>query len=519
MKDQNLAGGPWLVARYSLPLVMPLTVSSSIGGRRRTLESAGHCTETFVESMRPQPNLRGHLTFHLKHEVLHLEMLARLFERIDVAELVAWIDDEPSGQYARRAGFLFEWLTGRTLAIQSTIAGSYVDLIDDQKLVAASPGLSKPNLRWRVKDNLPGTPSFCPVVRKTAAAQQALAVNVQGMIEELAQEFGDELLMRSAVWMTLRESKASFAMEGEANASDRVQRFADVLARRTGQGAIPLDSEGLAQLQSDILGQRNTQQQFGIRQSPVFVGQSLNFQNVVHYIAPPASDVQAMLEGLATFIERTKGQSAVMRSAVAAFGFVYIHPLADGNGRVHRLLINDILRRDVAIEDPMILPVSSVMDQSSAQRRAYDQILDSISRPLMAHVRGHYEFTPAQTLHPDGIRSNFVFNGDALARPVWRYLDLTAHVVYLADVIERTIREDMREESRIKRNHDRARAAIKSIIEMPDAQVDRVIRSAQDNAGTLTNALAKEIPALAEPGLWQDIVTAVRLAFDGKKSL
>jgi hypothetical protein len=158
------------------------------------------------------------------------------------------------------------------------------------------------------------------------------------------------------------------------------------------------------------------------------------------------------------------------------------------------------------------------MDQGAAQRRAYDQILDSISRPLMAHVRGHYEFTSAQTLYPDGIRSNFVFNGDALARPVWRYVDLTSHVVYLADVIERAIREDMREESRIKRNHDRARSAIKSIIEMPDAQVDRIIRSAQDNAGTLTNALAKEIPALAEPGLWDDIVTAVKQAFLSKKS-
>jgi hypothetical protein len=51
------------------------------------------------------------------------------------------------------------------------------------------------------------------------------------------------------------------------------------------------------------------------------------------------------------------------------------------------------------------------------------------------------------------------------------------------------------------------------------AHLDRVIRSAQETAGTLTNALAKEIPALAELELWQDIVTAVRLAFDGKKSL
>ena len=43
--------------------------------------------------------------------------------------------------------------------------------------------------------------------------------------------------MRSAVWMTLRESRSSFAIEGEADQADRIQRFADVLARRAGQGS------------------------------------------------------------------------------------------------------------------------------------------------------------------------------------------------------------------------------------------------------------------------------------------
>jgi len=35
-----------------------------------------------------------------------------------------------------------------------------------------------------------------------------------------------------------------------------------------------------------------------------------------------------------------------------------------------------------------------------------------------------------------------------VARPVWRHLDLTPHVVYVANVLERTIKEDMHEESR-----------------------------------------------------------------------
>lgn len=61
----------------------------------------GVAIETFVESMWPAPSLRGHLTFHLKHEVLHLELLSRLLEQLDQAELVDWIQQDPSGQYAR----------------------------------------------------------------------------------------------------------------------------------------------------------------------------------------------------------------------------------------------------------------------------------------------------------------------------------------------------------------------------------------------------------------------------------
>lgn len=514
MSTQNLAGGAWLVARYGIQLVMPLAVQSRIGGRRSTQQADSFRTETFVEGMRPGANLRGHLTFHLKHEVPHLEMLSRLFVQVDTAELLAWINDEPSGQYARRAGFLYEWLTGNALDLQALIAGPYVDVLDDRKLVAASPAESVPNRRWRVRNNLPGTPAFCPVVFKTSDAERAFAIDIQSLLNDLALEFGEDVLMRSAVWMTLRESKSSFAIEGEADQSDRVQRFAEVLARRTGEGDMPLNDSALAQLQAEILGPRTTLQMLGLRQSPVFVGEQARYQEVVHYVAPPSADIQAMLHGLTVFWQRTQGQSAVMRSAVLAFGFVYIHPLADGNGRVHRFLINDALRRDGVVKAPMILPVSSLVSSDPAERRAYDRILDAISRPLMSALTGTVEFSAQQTAYPDGIRSNFVFKGHAIANPVWRYLDLTRHVGYVADLLMRTINEDMREESRYLQMHAQARTAIKKIIEMPDMQIDRVIRSVQANKGKLSNLLAEEIPLLAEAGVWEAVVRAVEHAFD-----
>ena len=128
-------------------------------------------------------------------------------------------------------------------------------------------------------------------------------------------------------------------------------------------------------------------------------------------------------------------------------------------------------------------------------------------------LTGLYAFEQSQTVYADGIRSNFVFSGDDVARPVWRHLDLTPHVVYLANVLERTIQEDMREESRYLRSHAQARSAIKDIVEMPDAQIDRVIRSVQANQGQLSNLLRDEIPILADTKLWDAMVQVIMEAF------
>jgi hypothetical protein len=164
----------------------------------------------------------------------------------------------------------------------------------------------------------------------------------------------------------------------------------------------------------------------------------------------------------------------------------------------------------------MILPVSSLITRDAVERRAYDRILDTISKPLMGVLAGTYEFAPSQTTYPDGIRSNFVFTGGGIARPVWRYLDLTHHVVYLAGALTRTIREDMRTESRYLQQHTQMRAAIKSIVEMPDTQIDRIIRSIQANQGKLSQVLIKEVPLLAEPEIWAAIVQAVDAASHGR---
>lgn len=442
-------GGAWLAQRYGIDLVGPLAVASRVAGRRATHVGQPTTTESYVEAMRPDSTLRGHLTFHLKHEAPHFELLSRVFACCDHDEVAAWVADEPTGQYARRAAFLCEFFTGWKLPLPANLGGGYHDAIGAEGAVVATPGRAELDKRWRIRDNMPGTRAFCPMIVRARSGAAAFDVDLRALIRDLEADVGAEWLMRASVWMTLRESRASFEIEGEGGKTDRIQRFADVLARRTGQGERPpLDNTALAELQREILGLRTTVQQFGLRQSPVFVGEVVRYQEVVHYIAPPPEDLVDMLAGLQTFLDRTEGQSPLMRSAVAAFGFVYIHPLADGNGRVHRLLINDVLRRDGVVQDPLILPVSSWITSDAAERRAYDRILDAVSRPLMRSLTDTYRFAQLPTTYPDGIASNFEFDGVASARHAWRYLDLSQHVGYMAEVIQRTIREDMLEESR-----------------------------------------------------------------------
>ncbi|MBF6623430.1 MAG: Fic family protein, partial [Pseudomonas stutzeri] len=483
------------------------------GGRRATQISDGHRLETYLEAMRPAATPAAHLQFHLRHEVPHLEFLSRLFARTGPDVVQAWINTEPTGQYARRAAFLYEWLTGESLTVPERIGGNYHDAIDSTKLVAASDDRKIKVQRWRINDNLPGTRHFCPTLVKTDTMVAAMGLDVPRLFRQLTDEFGEDLLQRAAVWMTLRESKASFAIEGEADRASRIERFADVMARRTGEGDIPLNDTSLAQLQSEILGKRTTLTRLGVRQSPVFVGETVRFQNIVHYVAPPVDDLTAMLDGLQVFLERTQGQSPVMRSTAAAFGFVYIHPLADGNGRVHRFLINDIFRRDGAVPDPVILPVSAVISDDSGERRNYDRILDEVSRPLMQEAREHITFASKQTAYPDGVVANLEFSANEQLRPAWRYPNLGPHVIYLSNIIRRTLTEQMREQSRYLRNHVRARHALKEVIEMPDHQADRVLRSIEQNSGELSNVLLKQMPVLGEPGVWTEIVENVSRAF------
>ena len=60
--------------------------------------------------------------------------------------------------------------------------------------------------RWRINDNLPDTRRFFPTIVKAHGTIQAMALDVPQLFENQTDEFGEDLLQRAAVWMTLATS-------------------------------------------------------------------------------------------------------------------------------------------------------------------------------------------------------------------------------------------------------------------------------------------------------------------------
>jgi hypothetical protein len=71
-----------------------------------------------------------------------------------------------------------------------------------------------------------GTRDYCPMIFRTDKVRTAEQYDFKKNLANLETEYGQDLLMRSAVWLTIKESQASFKIEHEDKQIDRIKRFA-----------------------------------------------------------------------------------------------------------------------------------------------------------------------------------------------------------------------------------------------------------------------------------------------------
>jgi hypothetical protein len=446
------AGYAALMARYDLQLPSPPRLAA-IAGRHHPASSPS--LRLLTPRHRPAATLADQLVFALKWEGVDLGVLAALFKRVEPDEVAALVRATPTGGFARRLWFLYEWLNDTTLDVPDPGGRlRYVPVVDADSQVALRKGA--PSVRHRVTNNLPGTPAFCPMVRWTPELRATLAKGLNARAREIIGRTHKDLIARAAAFLLLSDSKSSFAIEGERPSSARTARWAEAIGQA---GRIPLSVAELERLQSIVIGDARFVS-LGLRAGGGFVGthDRETREPVPEHISARPEDLRGLIDGIIEYSRRSLegGVDPVVTAAVMAFGLVYAHPFADGNGRIHRWLVHHVLAKAGYSPPGLVFPVSAAILRRLDE---YRSVLESYTAPLMPFI----DWRPTA----DGNVEVLNDTGD-----FYRFFDATAQAEFLYTCVEQTVEVDLPGEVKFLQAFDRFAAAVKEIVEMPDAQID-----------------------------------------------
>jgi hypothetical protein len=414
----------------------------------------------------PGDTFADHLTFALRHEDTDLLILKRVFEAVPQAEIAAIVRAAPTGIPARRAWYLYEILTGHALDVDDAPGAAAIDLLDPEAYFTGKPSLSK---RHRLRDNLLGTGRFCPVIRRTKALTEFLALDLAAKARETVGQTGAHLVARAASFMLLADSRASFEIEGERPPRNRLERWGRAVLQ-AGKNRITLDE--IIRLQR-ILIEDARFVRAGLRPDGVFLGErDHNGDPLPEFIGARPDDLNDLMGGLLEANDRMRedGIDPVLKAAATAFGFVYVHPFQDGNGRMHRCLIHHVLAERKFTPPGMVFPVSSVMLDRIDDYRA---TLQAHSGPLMPFIE--WRPTPGRNVEVLSQTSD-----------LYRYFDCTEEAEFLYACVRRTVDQDLPHEIDYLRRHDEAIRRIMDAVEMPDRVAENLVMFIRQNDGTLS---------------------------------
>jgi Fic family protein len=304
----------------------------------------------------------------------------------------------------------------------------------------------------------------------------------QTAIDQISKTHRD-LLNRAAAFLLLKDSKASYTIEGEAPPNNRIERWGRIIGQA---GQRQLSIAELEYLQSIVIAD-NRFILPGCRTEGGFIGdhdRTTGMPIPVH-ISAPAEHLQCLLSGLIETCNllNNSDYDAVLMAAIIAFGFVFIHPFEDGNGRIHRYLFHHVLAEKGFVPKGLVFPISSVILDCIDD---YRETLEHYAAPRLELI----EWRPTDNNNVE-VLSNTI--------DLYRYFDATCQAEFLFACVAQTVNETLPEEVGYLAKYDVLNEFIKNYIDMPDKLIDLLIRFLHQNHGKLSRRKrTKEFKALTD---------------------
>ena len=454
--------------QHSLGTELPLREICAVAtGHVRGSVRMENGIRVYDQRYQPEGNVAGHLFFALKHETLDLLVLKSVLIKLGAKTVTAVITTYQGKQQARRLWFLYEWLTGERLSLEDISPGvRYLPLLDPDNYFT---GPQRQSIRHKITNNLLGDRDFCPIVRKTDVLQAFTEAALSLQVEQVMGRTSQEVWRRAASFLLLADSRASFAIEGERPARNRIERWALVIQQA---GRQPLSLSEIIEMHGKLI-QDNRFVAKGLRSEGVFLGErNRDGEPVPEFIGARPQDLPSLMQGLLDSHRIMSGGSVdpVIHAALIAFGFVFMHPFEDGNGRLHRALVHHILAERKFAPAGMVFPVSAVMLERIEE---YRQALRDFSAPLMSSI--DWQPTPKGNVE--------VLNDTA---DLYRFGDYTALAEYLYTCVVHTITTLLPKEVHYLKCYDLALTAIGEHIDMPGNQIRDLIMFITQNGMKLT---------------------------------
>lgn len=424
----------------------------------------------------PEASLLAHLLFALKHEGIDLAILAGALPHLSIEELKNALHASPNGIYLRKLGYLYEALVKR-LPFDVAVSGRAVPLFDPDRYLT---GPSIRDSRWRIDFNGLGTLDYCATVRRTPEITALLEEDILAQASAFMASLPSGMLDRAIQWAYLSETQSSFAIEQESPSPDKQQRFMQLL--RQAHERKPLTEAYLVELQnSTISNPFDKAATFRHEQNHLHNG--LPGAIGVSYLPPPPTLCGELMDVLMTWANQRsesdaeEGVSALVIGAVLSFGFVFLHPFMDGNGRISRFLIHHTLCRMGGVAQDNLLPISVAMKRYEAE---YLAALEAFSKPAREHW---------QVSWIDADQYDFKYKGlDAL----YRFWDATEAVAFTLKMAKVALEDELKAETRYLACFDRVYAAINATYDIRGSDLARLVMMCLSNEGRLSNKRRKQ---------------------------
>src|ERR1700730_15945543 len=314
-REAGLVGLSRLIEDLGLRVPAPTVRSEAVRGARRTKISGDSILEQYPLSYAPT-DLLGQLRFAMRYEPVGGGVIPAGFQNSPPGNVEKWVRSEYIGKYVRRAWYLYELLTGNTLDVPDVPPTNNVLLLDPALHVTTAGTRIR---RQRVIDNLLGDRDYCPTIRRTEALEAAVARRLEAEAKKTVEDCDPIVLRRAVHYIFTKETKSSFAIEGEKPSSERTERFVRALTH-----APEFDTSSKAafvELQNAIVDARYAQKNWRTGQNYVSE-RGPNYVELVHFVCPKPEDVGPLMDGWMRMAARVEKDhmDAVCAAVLTGFG-------------------------------------------------------------------------------------------------------------------------------------------------------------------------------------------------------